>query len=700
MKIVHVQTGILPIPPNGWGAVEKIIWEYHQNCLKLGYDSQILYLDDVKYEPDMIVHIHMANLANLAHERGIPYYFSFHDHHAVLYGKKSQCFLDNLKAIKNSIKTFVPAKYLINYFDEPNMVYLSHAANSDFFKPVENKQNKNRLLCVANNGFCHDASEDRKGFGFAIEAAQELNLPITIAGPKINKHFFDKYKPQYDKLNIIYDLSEEQLLKTYQEHDIFLNPSVLEAGHPNLTLLEAISCKLPTLSTFEDNNELKGLIKITRDSKEIAQKIKEVIQNYSKYEEECAETIRTHSWNNIVQKLISEYKKFQMKDQLLNIYRITEQKNRTSKEVKNKFLVDLNDGCKFEITGSNNKEYDVVFRDRKNNAEIYRSRIKNNMWCAPSTKYFVDWNIEITEIESREKTVYNLDLNDKIVKIVNESPSLGDVIAWIPMVSEFQKKHHCKVHLYTPNKDLFQKEYDNISFFNYNDKPAAKYYAIYKLGYFKKEDNRTPYDVRHRNLQQVGADILGLDYQEVRTKIHVKDNSRRMLEKYVCISTASTAGCKHWQNETGWQQTVDYLNDLGYKVVVIQKESLNYMDLKGLNNVTHPETKTLDEAISWLANCEFFIGLGSGISWLAWALNKKVILISGFSLPFSEFNTDYRIINDEVCHGCWNDTQYEFDGGNWNWCPRNKNFECSKSISFKMVKDKINNVLKNKVFGK
>lgn len=700
MKIIHVHAGVLPIPPNGWGAVEKIIWEYHQNCLKLGYDSEILYLDDIKYEPDMIIHTHMANLANLAYERNIPYYFSFHDHHAVLYGKNSECFADNLKAIKNSIKTFVPAKYLVDYFGEPNMVYLSHGVNNDFFKPAENKQNKNRLLCVANNGFFHDASEDRKGFGFAIEAAQELNLPITIAGPKINKHFFDKYKSQYDKLNIIYDLSEDQLLKIYQEHDIFLNPSVLEAGHPNLTLLEAISCKLPTLSTFENNNELKGLIKITRDSKEIAQKIKEVIQNYSKYEEECAETIRTHSWNNIVQKLISEYKKFQMKDQLLNIYRIIEQKNRTSKEIENKFLLHLNDGCKFEVTGPNDKEYDVVFKDKKNNIEVYRSRIKNNMWCAPNTKYFVDWNIEITEIESREKTVYNLDLNGKIVKIVNESPSLGDVIAWIPMVSEFQKKHNCKVHLYTPNKQLFEKEYENINFFNYGDIAIAKYYAVYKLGYFNIKENRTPYDVRHRNLQQVCADILGLDYQEIKTKIHVKHNSRRMIEKYICISIASTAGCKHWQNETGWQQTVDYLNDLGYKVVVIQKENLDYMDLKGLNNVVHPETKTLDEAISWLANCEFFIGLGSGISWLAWALNKKVILISGFSLPFSEFNTDYRVINNEVCNGCWNDTQYEFDGGNWNWCPRNKNFECSKSISFKMVKDKINNALKSNAFGK
>jgi len=167
----------------------------------------------------------------------------------------------------------------------------------------------------------------------------------------------------------------------------------------------------------------------------------------------------------------------------------------------------------------------------------------------------------------------------------------------------------------------------------------------------------------------------------------------------VCISTASTAGCKHWQNKGGWQQVVDYLNSLGYKVVVLQKESLTYMDLQGLNNVIHPETKTLDEVISWLYNCEFYLGLSSGISWLAWSLKKNVVLISGFTKSFTEFNTPYRVINENVCNGCWNDTNFNFDAGDWKWCPKLKNtsqwFECSKYITFEMVKSKIDKILES-----
>ena len=48
MKIVNITPGLIPIPPNGWGAVEKIIWEMHNSLLELGHDSQILYLDDIK----------------------------------------------------------------------------------------------------------------------------------------------------------------------------------------------------------------------------------------------------------------------------------------------------------------------------------------------------------------------------------------------------------------------------------------------------------------------------------------------------------------------------------------------------------------------------------------------------------------------------------------------------------------------------
>ena len=698
MRIINVTPGLLPIPPNGWGAVEKIIWEYHQNFLKLGHESEILYLDQVKSDRCAVVHIHVANLAIEAHKRGIPYYFTCHDHHAYLYGKDSNCFKENYNAIKNSIISFVPAKYLVKYFDLPNLKYLSHGVNTDFFKPTYRVVDEYKLLCVANNGFIHDPSEDRKGFAFAIEAAKKLNLQITIAGPENNKKFFEKYNFNYDKLNVMYNLSETDLLRLYQSHDIFLHPSILEAGHPNLTLLEAISCGLPIVGTLEDDNNLEGLYKSNRDVDEIINGITHVINNCDTYKKLTALTSKEKSWENIVNTLIGFYDT-SMKNQLIEIYESTKINHKDSVESQNSIVFDFNNKSKVEILGEIKKEYSLKFINKQNNKLVYESDISNNMWTQANFAYFIDWNIQIRDKQTNSLVSdFNLDLKNKTVKIVNESPSLGDGVSWVACIDLFQKKHNCIVDYYTPNKDLFEIEYPNINFYNYNHVKDENYYASYKIGCFDPNDNSiSPADYRTQNLQQIATNILGLDYEEVKTKIHIKDKDRKLQEKYVCISTASTSGCKHWQHIDGWQKVVDHLNDNGYKVVVIQKEALNYMDLQELKNVIHPQTQSIHEAISWIYNCEFFVGLSSGNSWLAWALDKKVLLISGFTKSFNEFFTPYRVINESVCNGCWNDIKYKFNAGDWNWCPKYKNtkkqFECTTEISFEMVKEKLINII-------
>lgn len=699
MKIVQVHPGILPIPPNGWGAVEKIIWEYKLSLERQGHTCDILYLNDIDPTKYDIIHVHMANLALEAHQRGMQYYFTCHDHHTYVYGKDSWIYNQNREAMKHSIKSFVPAKYLVDYFDLPNVFYQSHGVNNDYFSYIEKPFTGHKLLCVANNGIGHDNTHDRKGFGFAIKAAAALGLPITVAGPSNNKNFFGAFDFEYDKLTKKFDVNEKELLDLYQTHTIFLHLSDLEAGHPNLTLLEAMSCGLPVIATLEENNELDGLKKSARDVNKVVSDLKEVIDNYKNYQNNALKTAKERSWDTIVKNILSHYNRT-MEDTLNYVYQITEIKHRNSLESSNRFIIDYNAGAKVEILGDVSKKYRVSFIDNNSNNCLYETDLSNNMWAATSIKYFVDYSINVTDLETNITYVNKLDFKDQRIKIVNESPSLGDYIAWVPFVDLFQKKHNCIVDFYTPNKDLFKDNYKNLNFYNYNQEVDQKYVATYRLGYFDPSNrDLAPTDNRTINLQKTAADILGLDYKDTQAKAVVKNKTRPLNEKYVCISTSSTAGAKHWQYEDGWQKTVDYLNNMGYKVVVIQREPLNYMDLKGLKNVIHPETKTLDDAVNWLYNCEFFIGLGSGISWLAWALDKKVVLISGFSKKFAEFETPYRVINESVCNGCWNNPNHTFNPGDWNWCPEHKDtfrqFECTKQISFEMVKQKIDLLLKS-----
>ena len=95
--------------------------------------------------------------------------------------------------------------------------------------------------------------------------------------------------------------------------------------------------------------------------------------------------------------------------------------------------------------------------------------------------------------------------------------------------------------------------------------------------------------------------------------------------------------------------------------------------------------KPLQERIDLLKDCDFFIGLSSGVSWIAWCAKCPVVMISGFTNPFNEYYTPYRVINPIFCHGCWNDECCDFDHFDYMWCPRHKNtvraYECSRNIT-------------------
>ena len=110
------------------------------------------------------------------------------------------------------------------------------------------------------------------------------------------------------------------------------------------------------------------------------------------------------------------------------------------------------------------------------------------------------------------------------------------------------------------------------------------------------------------------------------------------------------------------------------------------------DNCIVPEDKSIENTMNLIHYSKFFVGLSSGLSWLAWALKKDVVMISNFTQADHEFKC-IRVTNTNVCHGCWNDPQYKFDKGDWGWCPVHKGtdrqFECQTSITAQMVIDEI-----------
>jgi glycosyltransferase involved in cell wall biosynthesis len=254
----------------------------------------------------------MANLCHFLHERNIPYIYQLHDHHAFYYGKNSFVFNENLKAIENSLVSLMPGKFLVPYFNTPKAVYFSHGVNTDFFTPAKDLPNEHRLLCLANNGLAGMNGYDRKGFGFAIKAAMARNLPITIAGPRNNENFFNEnpWVFGYPKLNIEWEPNQEELVNLYHRHTIFMHPSELEAGHPNLTILEAAACGLPVNGWIEMETDFNGMWRAPRNVVDLVRGLDDITNNYENYRNNAIAHAESLSWYNRSVELAEVFKEY------------------------------------------------------------------------------------------------------------------------------------------------------------------------------------------------------------------------------------------------------------------------------------------------------------------------------------------------------------------------------------------------------
>lgn len=374
-----------------------------------------------------------------------------------------------------------------------------------------------------------------------------------------------------------------------------------------------------------------------------------------------------------------------------------------------KINIDYNNGPKVEILGNGIGTYKVEFINNKNNKVLYESVISQNCWTASSIKYYVDWLIKITHLETGKIEQHKLNLKGKNVKISLESKSLGDSIAWFAHIEDFQKIHECQVYVSTFKNDLFAKNYPNLRFLN-PGQSLNELYATYQIGWFYEinsefNSSMNPRDFKKIPMQATTTDILGLEHKALRPRIVEPISISPIKGQYVCIAIHSTAQAKYWNNPTGWQEVTDSFLNKGYKVVMLSLEEDGYMSNhypKGVIKIH--EERTLDSTINYLQHAEMFIGIGSGLSWLSWALNIPTVIISGFSTPMTEIadKNVIRIFKGNVCNGCFN--RHKLDSGDWNWCPDHKGtarqFECSKHITGREVIDAIDEFYSNNMISK
>jgi len=290
-------------------------------------------------------------------------------------------------------------------------------------------------------------------------------------------------------------------------------------------------------------------------------------------------------------------------------------------------------------------------------------------------------------------------------KIFFKADGLGDSIGWMGQVERYQKATGDQVNVFCKFNDIFGAENINIHpkssplvHNTYDQSFVIDYYGWERSSHLTNEVK----DIKEGGLIQTASEILGFEEtEEIKPTLKFKFKNIKLKRPIVSLASLSTLQQKLWNFPEGWNKVISYLKQKKIDVVSLDQHfsfgaGYAYQDFPPYNPIP---SRSIDKTggslrmvASYLDRSLFFMGLGSGIAWLAWALGKPVVMVNGFVREAYHWTEGlYYVQNPDVCNCCWSHHDLDFD--DWYWCPENKDFECSRQITPEMVIEKINLIL-------
>jgi glycosyltransferase involved in cell wall biosynthesis len=226
----------------------------------------------------------------------IPYINTIHGEEVYLSKRYHTLFI--LKSmVNNSSKTITNSSATLKScldggLDQNKLKIIPFGVDSSYFKPLNVDKNE-EIFEILSVGYLIE----RKGFKYLISAVKEVlkvhnnvRLKIVGSGPEeqpiknqINEFDLEKH------VEIISNISDEELLKMYNSSDLFVLPSIVDSqGNTEglgVVLLEAMACKLPVIGSniggIPDivHDGETGLLFPQKNVSELSKSINKIIEN-------------------------------------------------------------------------------------------------------------------------------------------------------------------------------------------------------------------------------------------------------------------------------------------------------------------------------------------------------------------------------------------------------------------------------------
>lgn len=365
---------------------------------------------------------------------------------------------------------------------------------------------------------------------------------------------------------------------------------------------------------------------------------------------------------------------------------------------------DFNEGARVVLPERAAGRWRVRLRDLETGNILFESENQGAV-VTSSKRFFVRFGVTVWAIDEAgaQAQVLEHEYDAKGREVLVQLPvgTLGDTLGWFPYAARFAEAHGCRLTVAMSGAiiPLVREAYPQIRFVTHEEMVAGKlaetFYATYSIGLFFDDVDCLwqPTDFRLVGLHRTAGYILGVDPAEAPPRLSLPDTSRPIPERYAVIAVQASSGCKMWNNPEGWRAVVAHLRARGYRVVCIDQKPVHGTGLMWTHIPNGAEDETGDRPLAerarWLLHADLFVGLSSGLAWLAWACGTPVVMISGFTHPTNEFATPYRVVNWHACNSCWNDPKLRFDHKDFLWCPRHagteRHFECTRLITGEAV---------------
>ncbi|MEA3200213.1 MAG: glycogen synthase [Thermoplasmata archaeon] len=255
MNIVMVGAGMIPIPPPGYGAVEKHVWNLSEALRARGHEVRIVNevvgtrsVDEYRWalrakrlvtqEPWDVLHLHTPGVATVFRALGPRrWVYTTHSRHwagTQGAGEKIGFFLER-QAVAHAKEVIAVSRFVADQIDRPTHV-VPNGVDVARYKPDLAARTGKRVV-----GLGEVASHKR--WHLAAQAVRGLGCELRIVGPIRDPRYANQVESLGAKL--LGPMDEAEVIRELAQGDVLVHPSVTESF--GMAVVEGMACGLPVV---------------------------------------------------------------------------------------------------------------------------------------------------------------------------------------------------------------------------------------------------------------------------------------------------------------------------------------------------------------------------------------------------------------------------------------------------------------------